>query len=179
MKPVLLLLLLPFLPIAADTWQSFAVDTRVTVQLPAPPTEADMAKLVPGGKAGRTRLWMLQAPEGLYQVLRIPSKGTIAKQDTAARSSYYAGVLSSVLRNEQGRLLARTPFPTTGGVGMEFKYNGVHRGTGKRVIKYTRYLVLDSIGYSLNFIPADRLDSLGLAGNEQRRRFFNSIVVKP
>ena len=179
MKPTLLLLLLPLLPIAADTWQPFAVDQRVSLQLPAPPTEADLTKLIPGGKAGHTRLWTLQAPEGLYQVLRIPSKGVIAKLDTAGRNSYYAGVLSLVLRNEQGRLLARTPFPTAGGGGMEFKYNGVHRGTGKRVVKYSRYLVLDSIGYSLNFIPTDRLDSLGLAGNEQRRHFFNSIVVKP
>ena len=149
------------------------------MQLPAAPTEADMSKFVPGSAAGRTRLWKLYAPEGLYQVIRLSSKDIIAKHDTAARSSYYAGVLSSVLRNEQGRLLARTPFPTAGGEGVEFKYNAMHRGTGKRVIKYLRYLVVDSVSYSLNFIPADRQDSLGLAGNEQRRRFFDSIAVKP
>jgi hypothetical protein len=41
-----------------------------------------------------------------------------------------------------------------------------------------RTLLVDSIGYSLIFQPMDKQDTLGLAGAEQRRRFFNSITVK-
>jgi hypothetical protein len=61
---------------------------------------------------------------------------------------------------------------------MEYKYKALHKGTGKRVIKYTRILLADSIAYTLNFVPIDRQDSLGIAGAEQCRRFFNSITVK-
>jgi len=179
MKKRYALALLPLAAFSLLDWQPFAIDQHVAVQLPAPPTELDVAKLAPTLAAEHTRLWTLRAPEGAYLVTRLPGAGAIGKLDTAKRNAYYAGMISSILRNEKGQLLSRTPFPTAGGAGLELKYKGVHQLTGKRIIKYVRTLVLDSIGYSLIFIPTDRLDSLGLAGNEQRRRFFNSITVKP
>jgi hypothetical protein len=173
------LLLLPLLSFAADTWQSFAVDGLVTVQLPSQPTELDVAKLAPGRNMRGTRVWLVQAPEGFYQVIRTAGGTHITRADTTGRRFFYKGVAYSIVHNRQGQLLSSTPFSTAGGAGMEFKYRGIHQGTGKRVISYTRSLVLDSITYALNFIPTDKTDSLGLAGAEQRRRFFNSIMVKP
>jgi hypothetical protein len=173
------LLLLPLFAFTADTWQPFAIDSRVSLQLPTHPTELDFAKLAPTRKPDHTRIWLLRAPEGTYQVMRLPNNGTISGTDTAGRRAFYAGVLTSVMRNESGQLLLITPFPTVAGAGMEYKYKAMHKGTGKRVIKYTRILLADSIAYTLNFVPIDRQDSLGIAGAEQRHRFFNSITVKP
>ena len=112
-------------------------------------------------------------------MLRTHSKSILGKQDTARRMSFYAGGLSALLRSERGQLVAQTSFSTAGGAGVEYKYKAMDRATGKRIIKFMRCLVVDSIGYSLNFVAADKLDSLGIAGAEQRRRFFNSITVRP
>jgi hypothetical protein len=177
-----LLLFLGGLPLIAATlaeWIPFAVDERVSLQAPTQPTQLDLAKLAPGKDMQHTRVWMVRATEGMYQVLRLPNKSSISRTDTAGRRAFYAGVFTSVIRNESAQFLSVTPFPTAGGAGMEYKYKGLHKGTGKRVIKYGRVLLVDSISYMLNFIPTDRQDSLGLAGAEQRRRFFNSITVKP
>jgi hypothetical protein len=46
MKLTRYLLLLPLLAFATDTWKPFVVDNRVTVQLPAQPTQIDLAKLM-------------------------------------------------------------------------------------------------------------------------------------
>ena len=133
MKALLLLLtLLAFT--AADTWQPFAIDQRVSVELPAPPTEADLAKLA-GRSMGHTRMWMLRIPGYTYQYMRLPLKRRIEISDSVGRRAYYAGVLTSVLRNEQGQLLSSAPFPTAAGPGIEYKFKAVHRGTGKRIIK--------------------------------------------
>jgi hypothetical protein len=173
------LLLLPLFAFTADTWQPFAIDSRVSLQLPTHPTELDFAKLAPTRKPDHTRIWLLRAPEGTYQVIRLPNNSTISSTDTAGRRAFYTGVLTSVMRNESGQLLLITPFPTSAGAGMEYKYKAMHKGTGKHVIKYTRILLADSIAYTLNFVPIDRQDSLGIAGAAQRRRFFDSITVKP
>ncbi|MEJ7663517.1 MAG: hypothetical protein WKG07_30210 [Hymenobacter sp.] len=120
---------------AADTWQSFAIDQHVAVQLPTQPTEMDLAKLAPGQNLNHMRMWVARTPEGIYQVMRMPAATTISQTDTAKRRSFYAGMLSSFLRNEKGQLLSLTPFPTPAGAGIEFKYKAIHRGTGKHVIK--------------------------------------------
>jgi hypothetical protein len=172
------LLLLPLLAFTADTWQSFAIDNRVTVQLPSQPTQVDLAKLT-GKSVGHLRLWALRTPEGIYQIMRMPTGTFISRADTASRRSFYQGFLSSVLSDEQGQLLSRMPFATNAGAGMEYKYRGLHQGTGKRVVKHVRSLVTDSVGYTLIFTPTDPKDSLGLASAEQRRHFYNSLTVKP
>jgi hypothetical protein len=180
MKLTRYLLLLPLLAFtAADNWQPFAIDQHVAVQLPTPPAEADLAKLAPGQNLHHMRMWMARAPEGIYQVIRIPATATISQADTAGRRAFYAGTLASLMRNEKGQLLVLTHFATSAGAGIEYKYKSVHRATGKHVIKYGRSLLADSVAYALNFLPTDNQDSTGMAGNAQRRRFFNSITVKP
>lgn len=178
-KLLLPVLGLPLLAATLADWITFNIDKEVSIQTPTQPTEIDLAKLAPGKNLQHTRVWALRATEGIYQVLRIPNTRSIPRTDTAGRRSFYAGVLASVVRNESAQLLSITPFPSAGGAGIEYKYKGLHKGTGKRVIKYGRVLLLDSIGYTLSFIPTDQQDSLGLAGAEQRRRFYNSITVKP
>jgi hypothetical protein len=180
-QPYLLALLLaPLISFAFTDWLPFAVDKHVTVQLPRQPTEIDLAKLMPATSMQHGRLWALRAPEGIYMVMRLPTgSGIINKLDTASRRDYYAGIMNAVLHDEQGKAIARSYYATPAGAGLEFKYKGRHQVTGKQVVKYIRSLVVDSVGYSLNFIPTDQQDSLGIAGNEQRRHFFNSIAVKP
>ena len=178
MKKVYLLALLPLLAFTLLDWQSFAVDKRLIVQLPAPPSEVNLAKVAPAQAAAHARMWALRAPEAIYLVMRLPT-GFINKGDTASRSAYYAGVLSAVLQDERGQLVSRTSFPTAGGAGVEIKYKALSQFTGRRAIKYMRVLLADSIGYTLLFQPTDKQDSLGLGGAEQRRRFFSSITVKP
>jgi len=178
MKKVYLLALLPLVAFTLVDWQSFAIDKRLLVQLPTPPAEVNLTKVAPAQAAAHARMWALRAPKAIYLVVRLPT-GLISKSYTARRSSYYAGVLSAVLQDERGQLVSRTSFPTAGGTGVEIKYRALSQFTGKRAIKYMRFLLVDSIGYSLLFQPTDKQDSLGLAGAEQRRRFFNSITVKP
>jgi hypothetical protein len=169
-----LLLLLPLLSFTSLDWQLFAVDQRATVNLPAKPTEA---KAVLGKKVGRNRAWMLQAPEGVYQIMRM-STGLV-RADDAARNSYYERLIAFTMRQEQGQLELITAFPSASGPSLEYKYRVVRPGTHQHLTKIVRTLLVDSVAYSLNFIPADQQDSLGLAGAEQRNRFYNSLVVHP
>jgi hypothetical protein len=180
-KPYLqALLLVPFVSAAFAEWVPFTVDKHVAVQLPSQPTEIDLAKLMPSAAMQHARLWALRAPEGVYMLMRLRTgSASISQRDTAGRRDYYAGVIQAVLQDEHGQPLTRSYFATPAGAGAEFQYKGRHQVTGKQVIKYIRTLVIDSVGYSLNFIPTDQQDSLGLAGNAQRRRFFNSLLVKP
>jgi hypothetical protein len=176
MKHVLLFILLTFslASFTAFDWQPFAVDQRVTVDLPAKPTEA---KAAPGKKVGRTRVWMLQAPEGVYQIMRMPTG--LAQADEAARNSFYEGLIAFTMRQEQGQLVLITAFPTDAGPSLEYKYRVVRKGTRRHLTKIVRTLVVDSVAYSLQFVPSDQQDSLGLAGATQRNRFYNSLAVKP
>lgn len=177
---VVTLLLVPFVSAAFAEWLPFPVDNHVSVQLPSHPTEIDLRKLMPAAAMQHARLWALRAPEGVYMVMRLRiGIGSITQRDTAGRRDYYAGVMQAVLHDEQGQPISRSYFSTPAGAGLELKYKGRHQATGKQVLKYIRSLVVDSVGYSLNFIPTDQQDSLGLAGNEQRRRFFNSLVATP
>jgi hypothetical protein len=169
-----LLFLLPLVSFTFLDWQPFAVDQRATVDFPAKPTEA---KAVAGKKVGRNRAWMLQAPEGGYQIMRMPTG--YARADDAARNSYYERLIAFTMRQEQGHLELITAFSTASGPSLEYKYRVVRPGTHQHITKIVRTLFVDSVAYSLNFIPTDQQDSLGLAGAEQRSRFYNSLVVKP
>jgi hypothetical protein len=70
------------------------------------------------------------------------------------------------MQKEQGQLVLLTAIPTDVGPSLEYKYRVVRPGTRKHVTKIARALVVDSVAYLLQFIPADQRDSLGLAGNK-------------
>jgi hypothetical protein len=182
MKLTRYLLLLPLLTFAAaNTWQPFAIDKQVAVRVPTQPTEANIAKLATAHHYSPTRVWTAKAPEGAYFIIRTAGKASesIGRQNSSQRQALYTSVIRAALQSDKGELLTRTSFLTDGGAGCEVKYKGTHPLTQQRVIKYLRYLVVDSVGYSFQFLPANAYDSLGIAGAEQRRRFFNSITVKP
>jgi hypothetical protein len=178
------LLLLPlFAATVADVWQSFAVDKILTVQMPAKAAELNMTELLRTGQApARTRTWVAQASEGLCVVMRIPTANAqrIKQSDAAHRQVFYKDVVRGALAVENHAfLLKRTSFQTAGGDGIEIKYTALNARTGRRRVRYMRSLVVDSIGYNFIFRPANLSDSLGLVDYTQRRRFFNSITVKP
>jgi hypothetical protein len=179
MKLTRYLFLLPLLAFAdSNTWQSFPVDKRLTVQLPAQATELQM---LPTGQApAHTQTWVARAPEGLCVVMRVPIAYVIKQSDMAQRRVFYDQVVKGALAEEnQAHLLTRTSFQTAGGSGIEIKYTAVDARTGHQRVRYMRSLVVDSIGYNLLFRPADLSDSLGLVDYAQRRRFFSSITVRP
>jgi hypothetical protein len=176
---LLLLPLAAFVP--PNTWQPFAIDKQVAVLVPTRPSEADIDKLAKAHRYSPTRVWTTKAPEGTYFIIRTAGKTSesIGRQNSAQRQALYTSIIQAALQSDKGKLLTRISFPTAGGPGCEVKYRGTHPLTQRRVVKYLRYLVVDSIGYSFQFLPANPNDSLGLAGAEQRHRFFNSITVKP
>jgi len=174
-----LLAFLPLVAFALNDWVPFAVDQRVRVQVPATPAEVDLAKVAGASASERhnTRLWTARDADGVYQIARFAHMAV--RPDTAGRRSYYRDVVDGALQREQGELLARGSFPTVAGDGLEFKYRGRRRSTGTRVVKYSRSLVIGTTGYAFTFIPFDTQDSLGLAGDASRRRFFESIAAQP
>lgn len=149
--------------------------------MPTPPSEANIDKLATAHHYSPTRVWTSRTPEGAYFIIRTAGRASesIGRQNSTQRQALYSIIIQAALQSDQGELLTRTAFPTAGGAGCEVKYKGTHPLTQRRIVKYLRYLVVDSVGYSFQFLPANPYDSLGLAGAEQRRRFFNSITVKP
>ncbi|GAB2941288.1 hypothetical protein GCM10027048_02200 [Hymenobacter coalescens] len=173
-------LCLPLLALTTtDSWAPFAIDEQVSVELPTPPQEIDAAKL--GLQLPNTRLLMAQDTVGLYQLTRLELTAAQAAttQGEAARQRFYDGVVKGALNGQQDAvLLARTPFQTAGGDGIELKMRARHKGTGKLVVKFSRALLVGRIGYTLTFLPLDKADTAGVSGSAQRQRYFNSLVVK-
>lgn len=159
-------------------WVPFPVDERVTVQLPAQPTEMDLSKMLSPEQLKSNHIYVVKDEYGIYQVIKSATGLSAEKTVLAAtRQDYYNGVIEGLLNREQGTLIAQSTFPTAGGEGLEIKYKSLHKGTGKRVIKYTRSLLSGTTAYSFNFVPTNQQDTTGMSGNQQRRRFFESIVV--
>lgn len=176
---ITLLAALPLVAFVAADWQRFSVDEQISVTLPVQPTEVDLSKTLPPEKLKDTKVLVCKDSYGTYQIIKsgtgIAIEGAGSEE---SRQSFNEGMISSLLKNQQGTLISTTPFKTSAGDGIEIKFKGVTRATGKRVIKVTRSLLIGSVSYSFNFIPADQADSTGTSGNEQRQQFFNSIEVK-
>ncbi|MFD2719704.1 hypothetical protein ACFST9_13330 [Hymenobacter monticola] len=173
---------------ARADWVTFALDERVSVQLPVQPTELAVAKTLSPEQAKtlspeqvkNNHVYLTTDAYGTYQVVQ-SATGFSAEQAAlaATRAAFYQRMLQGVLRHEHGTLLAQSPFPTAGGEGVEFAYRHVSRGSGKPVLAVARHLLVGTTSYGFTFTPRDQQDSTGTSGNAQRRRFFDSIVVKP
>jgi hypothetical protein len=83
----------------------------------------------------------------------------LARADEAARNAYYERLIAFTMRKEQRQLVLITASPTDAGPSLEYKYWVVRPGTHRHLTKTARTLVVDSVAYSLNFIPADMRDS--------------------
>ncbi|MBG8554945.1 hypothetical protein [Hymenobacter guriensis] len=175
-------LLLVCIPLAAFTvtdWITFPIDDQVSVQLPSQPTHLDVNQLK-NSSPEKVRLFSAKDAAGTYFIVRLDASDSPSTLDTkSSRQDFYEGMISGMLKNQQGILLSRTTFTTAAGEGVEIKYKAIDKGTGKMTVKYSRSLLVAKTSYSFNFLSQDRQDTTGVAGNEQRRRFFDSIVAKP
>ena len=153
---------LAFLPLASFTtidWQIFPVDEQISVKLPIQPTEADLSKILPPEKLKDTKVLVCKDAYGTYQIIKfVTAMSTESAVLQESRQSFNEGMISSLLKNQQGTLISTTPFKTSAGDGIEIKFKGVTKATGKRVIKLTRSLLIGNVSYAFNFIPTDQAD---------------------
>lgn len=174
----LFLISLPTVAFTLIDWVPFTID-NVAVQLPMQAVEVDLSKQGAGSSYQNTRVFLAQDEYGTYQVIREDYRSNAKLgQGKAAREELYDGIIMGLLRSQKGTLVATSHFATAGGPGIEIKYKGLQLGTNRMVVKYTRALLVGKINYSFNFVPKDKQDATGSSGNEQRRLFFDSIVVK-
>lgn len=181
MKPTYLFLSV-CLPLAAFTyaeWATFSVDEQLTVQLPAQPTVTDMSK-ASTAIPQTVKMFSAQDGAGTYMILRLAATAPQSTmQSESSRTAFYDGLINGLVRGQKGVVLSRTSFATAGGEGVDVKYRGLDKGTGKMGIKYSRNLVLGAVAYSLSFYSQDRQDTTGVSGSESRKKFFESLTVKP
>ena len=171
--PVLLLI-----ACTGDAWQTLTVG-RITVQFPTTPTRINSRELA--GLPPTARGWTARTPEGIFILLRTKLAYAVRQQDSAKRRAIYDSISTQALRLSKGRIVNRAYFATAAGIGQEVSYRYANRhygGAPKPTTFFMRNVVVDSANYFLQFLPNDISDSLGLAGAEQRRHFFNSITVK-
>lgn len=170
-------------------WITCPVDSQFSVQLPVQPTEMDMLKMFTSqgitpsaDQVDKLKtMKLLTATDGIanYMITRTATGLEASLDEPGNRTSFYEGAVNGVLQNEHGTLLQRSAFTVGGAEGVEMRYKGVHKGTGKLVIKHNRMLAVGKVVYILAVYPVDRNDSTGTNLNEQRTKFFNSIAYKP
>lgn len=169
-------------------WVTCQIDSQCSVQLPVQPTEMDMMKvftsqgITPSAEQAEKikSMRILTATDGLinYMITRSALGPETSVEGPGKRTSFYDGAIAGLLRTERGTLLQRTAFTVNGLDGVEMSYKGVHKGSGKMVIKYNRMLAVDKAVYILAVYPVDRNDSTGVNMKEQRTKFFTSIAYK-
>jgi hypothetical protein len=174
--------------VSLSDWITYQLDNHFSVLLPVQPTEMDMVKVFTNQgitlsaeqleKAKETRI--LTSTDGVANyMLNRTALGTETNIDAPGnRTSFYDRAINGILRNERGTLLQRSAFTVNGTEGVELSYRGVHKATGKMVIKHNRMLAIDKSMYLLAVYPVDRTDSTGVNLKEQRVKFFNSIAYK-
>lgn len=174
--------------LALPEWVICQIDSQFSVQLPVQPTEMDMMKvftsqgITPSVEQAEKMKAMriLTATDGLinYMITRSALGTETNLEEPGKRASFYEGAITGLLRTERGTLLQRTAFIVNGLDGVEISYKGVHKGSGKMVVKYNRMLAVDNAVYLLAVYPVDRNDSTGVNLKEQRTKFFTSIAYK-
>ncbi|WP_375435031.1 hypothetical protein [uncultured Hymenobacter sp.] len=170
---------LPLVAFTCADWTTFSIDDQFAVQMPSQPKETDLGKA--STKIPQTiKVFSAQDAAGTYMLMRLAATDPQANmQSESSRTAFYDGLINGLLRGQNGVLLSRTTFSTAGGEGVDVKYRGLDKGTGKMGIKYSRTLVLGAVAYSLSFYSQDRQDTTGISGSESRKKFFESIVAKP
>jgi hypothetical protein len=159
--------------------QQFALDTRVTVELPGQPYVLNPNKVRTVKHPEHMKIWWLRTLGGMYLLYRtLNPKLHIAADDTVSRSLHYERV-QTILKSEHAQGIVARPFLVAGIEGRDFTYKSFRRSTGKIETRYMRSLLLDSVSYVLLFIPTSQVGIIGYASDSQRRRFFNSMTVKP
>jgi hypothetical protein len=164
-------------------WITYPVDHYLTVQLPALPKVMNLDslgvnKLLKQKTMASFKAFAAEDENGAYLVV-VDSSARVSRISAAAnRDSLYKQGISQILgRNKSNRLLSQTHFHTPAGEGVELVLSVNSPKTSTPVLVYNRTLLAHRKTYTLTFTPYTELDSAG--HTIQRRRFFNSITVKP
>ena len=88
---------------------------------------------------------------------------------------FYDGEIKGMVQDQGSTLLSRKPFSTSAGEGVAVTYRLAATQDSKAMIVFSRTFVAKRSSYTLTFLQADGDTTSGVA----RRRFFNSITVKP
>jgi hypothetical protein len=174
-----LLILLSLTACRLPHWQQFALDGRITVELPGQPYVLNPYKVKVVKHPARMKIWVLRTLGGTYQLFRSVNPAMhITAQDTTGRALRYARAQATLKADHAQDIVAR-PFTVAGIEGRAFTYKRYRPTTGQLEPVYMRTLLLDSVSYALMFVPTSQVSILGWAGDRQQRRFFNSITIKP
>lgn len=147
-------------------WVSFAIDERMSVQLPAQPQEKDMA-------SSPVKMYTTQDSVGTYVVMRtVLGKSFKGSQ----RTEYYDSLFKGFAESAKGEMIGPSVFTVAGFGGTDFsaKFNNPKTGQPMRV--YVRCLLVDNVAYMLQFVPTD---ANGMRSQSQSKAFFSSMLLKP
>ena len=173
-----------FLPACTSPdWKAYEVDQHVTVQLPRQPVPINLAGMHFASPATQ----QTAASSGVRALNTSDSActyGIIINSEALAANlsqpvvpdSFYNQGIRNVLQRQHVRLLVRSTFMTAAGPGIEVKF-GPASATSSAAGQYIRTVLVGRACYTFIFHSRDK--EIELNTIEQRRRFFNSIVVKP
>jgi len=180
MKYAYLLLLLPLAACSSSEWKAYPINEHLNVQLPTAPERVDLQKQEGLPNIAPATLRQLQAftssdDYGVYSIVINPVDST--SLGLLPRDSLYNDRIRQLLLTYQGNLRKRTSFSTPAGKGVEVLIAAVVPTVGKHVLTGVRLLLVGHQSFVFTVVPYAETDiSLAAA---QRRRFFNSIRVKP
>jgi hypothetical protein len=178
MKYTCLLLLLPLAACSSSEWKSYSINEHLNVQLPTTPEKVDLQKQK--GLSNAATLPQMQAftssdDYGVYSIVVNPADS--ATLGLLPRDSIYNNRIRQMLLTYQGNLRKRTSFSTPAGNGVEVLIDAVVPNVGKHVLTGVRLLLVGHQSFAFSAVPYAETDT-SLA-TTQRRRFFNSITVRP
>lgn len=168
---------------ASPAWVTYPIDPYLTVQLPAKPKATNLDSMginkLMNYKTLPFQAFLTEDDSGAYMVVIDASPRADSISANANRDALYTSSIRQVLARAEGnRLLSRTRFHTPAGEGVELVLRISSAKTHTPLLSYNRILLAHHRVYSFNFIPYEALlDST--AHTAQRRRFFDSITVKP
>ncbi len=183
MKKVYLLALSFVTSCALSDWQTVAVDEYVTVQLPEQPKLVDVSGMPFPSPATRqvatspsVRVLSAKDKSGVYGIIVNSEALPIDLKRPIEPDSFYNQGIRNVLQREHSTLLARSTFLTPAGKGVEVKFSSRPSSTNQVLIQHLRTILVGRASYTFSFLAHD--DNAASA-TAQRRRFFDSITVKP
>lgn len=180
MRYTYLLLLLLLAACSSSEWKSYPINEHLNVQLPTAPEKVDLQKQRGLPNVDPATLHQMQAftssdDYGVYSIVINPADS--ATLGLLPRDSLYNDGIHQMLLTYQGNLRKRTSFSTPAGNGVEVLLDAVVPKVGKHVLTGVRLLLVGHQSFAFTAVPYAETDT-SLA-TTQRRRFFDSITVKP
>lgn len=183
MKYSYCLSLLSFAACASPAWISYPVDQYLTLQLPVKPKVTNLDSMgvnkLLKQKTLPLQAFLAEDENGVYMIAVDASSRVASIPVDVNRDSLYTQGVNQILQRTAGnQLVSRTRFHTSAGEGVELVVRLSSPITHTPLLVYNRILLAHHRLYNFNFTPYEALlDST--AHTAQRRRFFDSISVKP